>query len=274
MSLATRTPPARLETPVPTPPKPRSSPRRRPPRKDRSAWCRSTPTAASSCWRWPPPGSSLAKVAQVVPRQPHLAVPRLPDRPRRLGRLRLLGPDPAVVHVHGRRGHAVLVRQPRRQGRLALGQRRSRRLPLGRCSSSSGVFLSSNGEPPDQLHLRQRADADRPGLCRSCTCCWAAAGSCSWRRLAAILVGYTALFALYPLPAAGFDYGKVGVNAGRSGRLSRLLRPLEQEHQRRGRRSTSGSSTSSRRARSRSSSTRAATRRSTSCRRWRRCSSA
>ena len=35
-----------------------------------------------------------------------------------------------------------------------------------------------------------------------------------WIALAAILVGYWAAFALYPLPSTGFDYAKVGVSAG------------------------------------------------------------
>ena len=90
-------------------------------------------------------GLDLAKVAEVVPRRARLAVPRLPDRSRRLGRLRLLGPDPAVVHVHGRRGHALLVRQPRGQGRASRWDNAVHVVFRSVLLVVLGVFLSSNG---------------------------------------------------------------------------------------------------------------------------------
>src|SRR4051794_18611672 len=42
---------------------------------------------------------------------------RPPGRPRRVGRLHLLGPHPARLHLHGRYGDAVRLPPTRRRGR-------------------------------------------------------------------------------------------------------------------------------------------------------------
>src|SRR5437773_2165109 len=90
--------------------------------------------------------------AHGIPRQPVLAVPRPSHRARRLGRLLALGPDPAVVHVHGRRLAAVLDRGP--AGARADVRPDVRPRPVAVAAADLPRHLPPLGQSADaQLHL-------------------------------------------------------------------------------------------------------------------------
>ncbi len=96
-------------------------------------------------------------------RQWPLAVHRPPYRTRGVGGLHVVGYHPACVHVHGRRGPALLGRQthrPRREFQQAVSPR-----ALAGIDSSTVSGVSHLGlEQTDRMGLYQRARADRSGL--------------------------------------------------------------------------------------------------------------
>ncbi len=61
-------------------------------------------------------GPGLRGGRQELPGEPPLEVPRRTDRACGVARPGVLGPDPAVVHVHRRRGHALGLRQSQGEG--------------------------------------------------------------------------------------------------------------------------------------------------------------
>ncbi len=84
-------------------------------------------------------------------------------RAPRVGRRDAVGPDPAVVHVHGRRGAAVLGGQPARARRCLRHAVPPR--PVAVAAAGRARHLPAlAGAPADLLHLRGRADADRARL--------------------------------------------------------------------------------------------------------------
>ena len=88
---------------------------------------------------------------------------------RDLDRLHGLGPDPAVFHVHGRRGDALLVRQPRGSRRF-LGQ------AVRSCAGALldpdpfGDISTLHAFHDDLFHVRGRVDADRARAISSSFC--------------------------------------------------------------------------------------------------------
>src|SRR6185295_473777 len=77
--------------------------------------------------------------------------------------LLVLGPGPALLHVHGRRRRPLLRRGPPRQGRLAETDRPPRALALVHPRPPRRLLLVQRREA-DRLDLRQRPQPDRPGL--------------------------------------------------------------------------------------------------------------
>ena len=55
-------------------------------------------------------GLGISEVGEILPRRPNLANAGLSFSSRQMAGLRLLGFDPAFVHVHGRRRHGVFLR--------------------------------------------------------------------------------------------------------------------------------------------------------------------
>ena len=138
----------------------------------------------------------------------------------------LLAPrsDSAGVLVPGRRGAAVLDRQPTRHAAQRFGPHaRARRAGAASALILLGIFLRSLEPPADLLDVRGHADADRPRLhlpvpagVRARCACRSARSSRSWsasgRRSS-----------LYPLPRPGFDYTQVGVPRGLAAPLTGFL---------------------------------------------------
>ena len=179
--------------------------------RPRPASPRSTSSAASRCSSWRRRSRACRSAGAGVPRRPRRVL-RLPHaRPPRVGRLLAVGPDPAVVHVHGRRGAAVLDRRaggPR--GERSAGMFGHALVP--RAAAGRARRLPALAGARRRRTSRSRT-CSRRSASATCSCsCWLdAARACSGRRPVAILVGYWAAFALYPLPPAGFDYATVGV---------------------------------------------------------------
>ena len=119
-----------------------------------------------------------------------------------------------------------------------------------------GIFLRSQGRPQTYFTFEDVLTQIGLGYPFLFLLAWTRP---RWQAVAAvaILVGYWAAFALYPLPPPGFDWTSVGVPAGLAAPPVRVRRALGQEHQPRPARPTCGSSTCSRASR-RSASTAAA----------------
>src|SRR5262249_59746509 len=75
----------------------------------------------------------------------------------------LLGPDPAVVHVPGGRGDAVLLRQPEHPGRDLAPDVRPRAAAL-RDPGRAGGLPGLQRQPAHALLVRARARSDRTRL--------------------------------------------------------------------------------------------------------------
>src|SRR5262249_55056567 len=92
-----------------------------------------------------------------------LAVSGLSARPRGMDWLRLLGPDPALVHVPGRRLNGLLLCQPPGTWPELLADVRPRDLSLARFDRL-GRIPDLEREAAHRLHFYQRALSDRAGL--------------------------------------------------------------------------------------------------------------
>ena len=103
-----------------------------------------------------------------------------PERARRMGRRRLLGPDPAGLHVHGRRRDAVRLRRARRPRRHVGSQARHALRRAAMLVADRRPARSRRRRPrADRLH--PRAPADR----RSATWSRSSCSGARWRTQAA-----------------------------------------------------------------------------------------
>ena len=73
-----------------------------------------------------------------------------------------------------------------------------------------GVFLRSIGAAQTNWTFEDTLTPDRAWAMAFCSCWDSARPAINGLRLALLLVGYWAAFALYPLPAADFDYAQGG----------------------------------------------------------------
>ena len=122
-----------------------------------------------------------------------------------------MGPDPAVVHVHGRRGAPLLGRQPacaRRLVRVA-----ARPCDPARAHPDPARHLPSlAGTAADLLHLRGRPHQIGLGYVVLFLLAHARPRT-QWIAAGVILFATWLAFVLYPLPPAGYDTALVGVPA-------------------------------------------------------------
>ena len=180
------------------------------------------------------------------------------------GGLHVLGHDPALVHVHGRRGAAVLVREPPRTGAVVVAALRACALAVARTDRAGGLpLVDREQDPADQLRLHERARSDRPGLHGRLP-----AGRPFAARPARRGAGDPGGL-LAPLRRVSPPLARVRPQGARHPReragVAGVLRALGHEYEPRGRRSTAGSSICSPGPPTiRSGSTTGATRRSTS----------
>ena len=178
--------------------------------------------------------------ARIFPTAAFWEVDRLSVRARRLGRLRRVGPDPAVVHVHGRRGHGLFLRQP--PGPRADRTARCSRTPwcARSCWCCWAFFSAPTAAPQTNFTFEDVLVADRPGLHVPVPAVGpatlAAVRRGDRRFWSAIGVCFTSI----RLPRADFDYATVGVRR-RLAALARHRRSLGQEHERRRRFRSAGS---------------------------------
>ncbi len=94
---------------------------------------------------------------------PFLRLARRAARACPVARRCLLGHDPAVVHVHGGRVDALLVRQSHREGRDLDADVRPRPATLVDPDRAGGLPCVER-QPRNALLVHQRARADRAGL--------------------------------------------------------------------------------------------------------------
>ena len=106
----------------------------------------------------------MPSVRAAVSRQRTRPLSRRHARSPGVGRLRAVGPDSALVHVHGRRGAALLDRQPPGEGPVLRPHAGAQRAPARFILIALGIFLRSQSRAADLFHVRRRADADRARL--------------------------------------------------------------------------------------------------------------
>ena len=115
---------------------------------------------------------------QALSRFRRVELPCFPHRSCAVGRLFAVGFNSALVHVHGRRGHAVLDCQPASQGQFRTKNRRARCLSR-RLLGAVGHFPDFQLEQADGVRLHERAGADWIGICVSLFAAGTRHGACN-----------------------------------------------------------------------------------------------